>query len=81
MLSRFAEYPSGLGLHTLFEGQADLRTERNNQSNHLYISANNLQKMFRYLSSPNFMYHFDVRFLGLADACSGTDVALCDCTV
>ena len=33
------------------------------------------------VSSPNFMYHFDVRFLGLADACSGTDVALCDCTV
>ena len=33
------------------------------------------------VSSPHFMYQFDLEFLALAGAYSGTDAALCDCTV
>jgi len=33
-----------------------------------------------FLSSPLFMYQFDLESLARADAYLGTDVALCDCT-
>ena len=43
----------------------------------LYLAFVYLQQKFRHqMSSPHFMYHFDLESLGRAVAYSGTDAAL-----
>ena len=55
--------------------------EKENQRLRKAVSDLTLDKLILQVSSPHFMYQFDLESLERVDAYSGTDAVLCDCTV